>query len=119
MSRIVSPQDIANKVGLGAKELSKPCEESLFPLLADFVHPWRLVFASLLNVIDLDDVESENTGHSEQEKRIAALHRWKTRNGNRATYELLLKAVLNSGKVDCAESMCQMLLDEQGEYGLG
>ena len=100
-------QLIAAKVGLGADELSKPCEDCLFPLLANHVHSWRLVFSSLLSDIDLDDVDKKN--QSEQEKRVAALRKWKTRNGHGATYGILVKAILNSGRMDQAELLCQLL----------
>ena len=108
---------IAAKVGLGAEELSKPCEECLFPLLANFVHPWRLVFSSLLNEVDLDDIDKES--QSEQEKRVAALRKWKTRDGHKANYGVLVKVVLDNGKVDQAELLCQLLAlqppsDDQG-----
>ena len=111
---------IAAKVGLGAEELSKPCDDRLFPLLANFVHPWRLVFSSLLSEVDVDDVAEENQSRSEQEKRVAALRKWKARKGHEATYSVLVKAVLDQGKVDQAELICQLLAlqphSEQGEY---
>ena len=100
---------IAAKVGLGTEELSKPCEDCLFPLLANFVHPWRLVFSSLLNEVDLDDVDQENQSRSEQEKRAAALRKWKARKGREATYGILLTAILDGGKVDQAELLCRLL----------
>ena len=110
---------IAAKVGLGAEELSKPCEDCLFPLLANFVHPWRLVFSSLLNEVDLDDIDQENQSRSEQEKRAAALRKWKARKGHGATYGVLLGAILDGGKVDQAELLCQLLAlrppSDQGE----
>ena len=90
---------IAAKVGLGAEELSKPCDDRLFPLLANFVHPWRLVFSSLLSEVDLDDIDQEKQSRSEQE----------TSNGHEATYDSLVKAVLDHGKVDQAEMLCQLL----------
>ena len=100
---------IAAKVGLGAEELSKPCDDRLFPLLANFVHPWRLVFSSLLSEVDLDDIDQEKQSRSEQEKRVAALRKWKARKGHEATYDSLVKAVLDHGKVDQAEMLCQLL----------
>ena len=104
----------AKKIGLGSEELNRPCEDYLFPKLADLVHPWREVFASLLTPVDLDDIDSENYGRSEQAKRIAALHKWKNRNGQGATYEILVRVLLNIGKVDQAEIMCTRLLAQQG-----
>lgn len=115
----ISSKDLAAKVGLRADALTKPCESCLFPSVANFINPWRVIFSSLLNEVDLSDIDTEN--HSEQEKRIAALRKWKARNGNGATYEVLVKTVLDSGEKGQAECMCQYLADQlshsrQGEY---
>ena len=112
MSSKSSSQDVAARVGLDAKELDKPCEESLLPSLANFVHPWRLVFSYLLGQIDLDDVESENSGRSEQEKRLACLRKWKVRCGARATCGVIINALLRNGDVENAEALCRHLLQD-------
>ena len=108
MSSTISPQEIAARVGLDAKELERPCEEGLFPSFANFVHPWRLVFADQLAPVDLDDVDLEC--HSEQEKRLGCLRKWKARRGAGATVGVVIESVLKSGSVDNAESMCRCLL---------
>ena len=108
MSSTTSPQEIAARVGLHAKELERPCEEGLFPSFANFVHPWRLVFADQLAPVDLDDIDLEY--HSEQEKRLGCLRKWKARRGARATVGVVIELVLKSGSVDNAESMCRCLL---------
>ena len=108
MSFTVSPRDIAARVGLDAKELERPCEEGLFPSFANYVHPWRLVFFDLLAPIDLDDVDVEC--HSEQEKRLGCLCKWKARKGAGATVGSVVDSVLRNGSVDSAESMCRCLL---------
>jgi hypothetical protein len=114
MYKLRRAYSIAKNVGLGSEELDRPCEDYLFPKLADIVHPWREVFASLLTQVDLDDIDSENNGRSEQTKRIAALRKWKAKYGHGATYEILVRALLNIGKVDQAETMCGQLLALQG-----
>ena len=103
---------VAAKVGLGAEELGKPCDDRLFHLLANFVHPWRLTFSSLFSRIDLDDIDQENRSRSEQEKRVAALRKWKARKGREATYGVLLGAILDSGNVDQAELLCEQIADQ-------
>lgn len=107
MTSTVSPAEIAARVGLDAKELERPCEEGLFPSFANYVHPWRLVFSDLLAPIDLDDVDLEC--HSEQEKRLGCLRKWKTRNGAKATVGTVVGSVLRNGSVDSAESMCRCI----------
>ena len=88
---------------------NRPCDDRLFASLANFVHPWRLVFSSLLSEMDLDDIDEENQSRSEQEKRVAALRKWKAREGRKATYAVLLGAILDSGKVDQAEMLCEQV----------
>ena len=109
-----SSRDIAARVGLDAKELDKPCEESLLPSLANFVHPWRLIFSYHLAQIDLDDVETENSGRSEQEKRLACLRKWKVRCGARATCGVIVNALLKNRDVEGAEGMCRHLQEITG-----
>ena len=103
--------DVATRFGLDSSYLDKPCTEAFFPSFADNVHPWRLVFANLLSQTDLDDVDSEQTGRSEQdsEKRLACLKKWKSRRGNGATFRAVIGAALSSGNVRSAEALCQII----------
>ena len=80
-------EDLATEIGLKAVELTKPCQDSIFPWLANFVDPWREILSSLLSKVDLSDVDTENRDRSEQQKGIAALHKWKARKGRKATKE--------------------------------
>lgn len=109
MSKVLSVLDIANRNGLNTEDVDRPFDESLIPSLANYVHPWSLVFTFLLSEVDLSDIETENIGRSEHEKRIAALRKWKAANGHRATYRSLLQALLESGRTDHAESICDKL----------
>ena len=108
MARI-SAEDIANGVGLAALELSKPCDDSIIPSLADCFGQWKVIFGSLLNELDLNDVDKENTRG--EEKRIAVLRKWKARNGSEATYKILVGVLLNKGERYQAESLCKILVD--------
>ena len=101
-----SPKTIALRLGLDVKALDKPCDEFLLPFLANFVHPWREVFAYLLAPIDLDDIDSENAGRSEQTKRLASLRKWKVKCGAKAMYGVLIASLLKNGDVHNAENIC-------------
>ena len=105
----LKPGDIAARVGLDAQLLHLQCDEAGLPYLADFVHPWRENFFYLLAPLDMDDIDSEKTGRSEQEKRVAALLKWKARCGKEATYSALVSALLQNGNVERAEALCQHL----------
>ena len=109
MASISSPDDVAAHFGLDSSHLNKPCTEAFSLSFSDHVHPWRLVFAYLLSETDLDDVDSEQTGRSEQEKRLACLRKWKTRRGNGATFRAVIDAVLSTGNVGSAEALCQII----------
>jgi hypothetical protein len=109
MARI-SAEEVANKIGLAADELSKPCDVGIIPSLAVCFSEWKVIFGSLLSDLDRSDVNKENT--TEEEKRIAALRKWKARNGGEATYKLLIDALLNYGDRHQAESLCKILADD-------
>ena len=106
---LISAKDVAREVGLAVDELSKPCDSSHFPSLATFVREWQLIFWNLLNENDRGDVDRENPTASEPLKKVAALQKWKSRNGRGATYEVLIDALLSNGEKDQAESLCQFL----------
>ena len=105
----ITAEEVANGVGLAAVELSKPCDNNIITSLADCFSQWRVIFGSLLSELDLDDVDKENT--REEEKRIAALRKWKARNGSKATYKVLVDALLNRGEQNQAENLCKILAD--------
>ena len=104
----VSAEEVANGVGLAAEELSKPCDSNIIPSLANCFSQWKVIFGSLLSELDLGDVDKENT--TEEEKRIAALRKWRDRNGREATYKVLVDALLNRGQRYQAENLCGKIL---------
>ena len=115
---VASPDDIAAKIGLQAEMLDLSCEESSFLSLSDFVHPWRLVFTELLPPLDLSDIDAENCGMSEKEKRVASLQKWKSRYGTEATYRVIIQSVLKCGRINNAEGICQHLLQASKHGGM-
>ena len=67
-----------------------------------------MIFGSLLSELDLADVDRDKP--TEEEKRIAALRTWKARNGSKATYKVLVEALLNRGEQNQAENLCRKIL---------
>ena len=110
-----SAPEIAERVGVRPEVLDTPVKESAFLSLASFVDPWRLVFFELLAPTDISDVDAENVGRSEQEKRVASLRKWKSRYGAEATYRVIIQSVVKCGHVDKAEAMCRQLLQDQSQ----
>ena len=107
MARISAEEVASNEVGLAADELSKPCDSDLISSLANCFCQWKVIFGSLLSELDLNDINKENL--TEEEKRIAALRKWKARNGSKGTYKILVDALLTQGERDQAESLCKIL----------
>ena len=81
--------------------------------IALFLTSWRKVVAYLeLSKIDLDDVEQE--GKDEQEKRLKALQKWKSKFAFKATYRKLVDILLSLSMADVAEKVCQLLKNASG-----
>ena len=104
----VSAEDVANGVGLAADELSKPCDSNIIPSLADCFREWEVIFGSLLSEVDVDYVNEDYT--TGVKKRIAALRKWRDKNGREATYKILVDALLNRGERYQAENLCRKIL---------
>ena len=118
MSSVASSAlEIAGRVGLQPATLDTPVKESAFLSLASFVDPWRLVFFELLAPTDVSDIDAENVGRSEQEKRVACLRKWKSRYGAEATYRVIVQSALKCERVDNAEGICRQLLQESQNQG--
>ena len=105
----ISPDEVAAPFGVHSKELDKPCTEAFFSSIADLVHPWRLVFAGLLCQTDMDDVDSEQAGRLEREKRLGCLRKWRSRCGDGATFRAIIAAVLSTGNVQNAQALCRII----------
>ena len=116
MSSTISPEQVAERLGLDVNRLEEECHESSFPSLRNLVHPWRLVFSNLLTPVDLDDVESEHSSRPEEEKRLGCLRKWTARVGAKATFTVIVEAVLVSGSLANAEAICQHLLQQPGKH---
>ena len=107
----VSAEEVANGVGLAADELLKPCDSNIIPSLADCFREWEVIFGSLLSEIDVNYVNEDNT--TGVKKRIAVLRKWRDRKGCKATYKVLVDALLSKGERYQAEILCHKILVDQ------
>lgn len=121
------PERIAVQFGLDLTEIGRQFQDAHLPHVRDLIHPWRDTFCYLLSPVDLDDIDTENNGRSEQEKRLACLRKWKTKHGAKATYYALIDALLQAKNVDGAEKLCVVLRqssvenknpEQAGKFGL-
>ena len=110
----ISPDEVAAPLGVDSKELDKPCTETSFSSITDLVHPWRLVFADLLCQTDLDDVDRDS--HSQPEKRLGCLRKWRSRCGDGATFRAIIAAVLSTGNVENAQALCRIIATSKKKF---
>ena len=76
--------------------------------IASFI-PWKAVGEYLPGIDDQDVEDMDVEGHDEQDKRRKLLGLWKTRNGSKATYGVLITALLKARRRNRAEEVCKLL----------
>ena len=76
--------------------------------IASFL-PWTAVGEYLPGIDDQDVKDIDVDGHDEPGKRRKLLGLWKTRNGSKATYGVLITALLKARETDHAKKVCKLL----------
>ena len=59
---------------------------------------------------------TEHDGRNEAEKRLRMLQKWKETFAFKATYKMLVQALLDSGNAENAERVCQLLTTDEGLF---
>ena len=98
----------------GVWNIDSECSDVDIRDFADFCDPWRQVGLHLgltngqLNAIDEDN-------RTVSLKRLGVLQKWKEMFVFKATYRVLIEALLKCGKADTALRVCNTLAQRQGE----
>ena len=88
--------------------LELECSSEMLPNLANFVVNWRVLsFHLKLTEAEIAAIDEDN--HTVDEKRIGMLVKWRGRFAFRATYRVLVQALLDCGRVSDAVDMCKAL----------
>ena len=112
----VTVEELLKETELRPERLDERTTDNHLCEIALFLTSWRKVVAYLeLSKIDLDDVEQE--GKDEQEKRLKALQKWKSKFAFKATYRKLVDILLSLSMADIAEKVCQLLKNASGHTG--
>ena len=105
--------DLVRKAGV--KNIDQECTNDDFLALSDLCDPWKLVGSHLrLSQSQLSAISEENK--STALKRLTVLQRWKESFAFKATYRVLVAALLSCGKADQALKVCKVLAQKQGMY---
>ena len=89
-------------------EVTNDCFHEISLSLSD----WRLL--DLLTDAEVGAIESSS--HTEESKKKAFLNKWKQKLSSKATYRLLVDALLRIERKDDALKLCKLLKSKQSEY---
>ena len=94
------------KAGVSMDILEQECSAEMLPNLAKFCVDWKLVGSHLkLTAAEIAAVYGDN--HTVDEKRIGMLMKWRERFSFKATYRLLVQALLDCGRTSDAIDVCK------------
>ena len=100
--------DLAKKFQITEDMLKQKVTDEHMLDIQDFIS-WRDVgpYLSEIDRVHLDDIQRE--GDDERDRRRRLLNKWEDRNGDDATYDNMIFAMLRAGKKDDATKVCKRL----------
>ena len=107
-------EELVKKVGISQDQLDERCSDEHLKQISLFLDcNWRVISPHLgLRVRDINDIESEKK--TEPERRLAALQKWKTVCGFKATLKILVEGLLSVQYAEDAERVCGLLPSQAG-----
>ena len=101
-SPAITIEELAEKAGLSLECLDLPFHKNHAHILAKFCDPWENIGYHL--GLDINDIKEEN--FTAEKGKMAMLQSWKERFAYRATYRVLVQALIESGRVQKALDLC-------------
>ena len=99
----------------GARDLDRECTNVDLLDLHKFFDPWELIGQHLkLTRSQISAVDGDHK--TTDQKRLGVLQKWKEIFAHKATYRVLISALLACGKAEQALEVCKMLAQKQGKY---
>ena len=107
----ITADELAKEVGLSLQCLKLKFREEHAHLLAEFCDPWEEIGLHLkLTKSNISSIKEDNA--TTEKRRIATLQKWKERFAHRATYRVLIKALIQSEHAQQALKLCQKIKHE-------
>ena len=104
----ITVKELADEVGLPLQSLDKAFREEHIHLLAEFCDPWELTGYHLkLTKVDISTIRNDN--ETTPLKRIATLGAWSEKFAHKATYRVLVEALILSRHAKQALKLCEKL----------
>ena len=107
----VTLDELLKEVGVTSMQLDKKCTNEHLHEIALFLTSWRTLAPHLGLSSEMEAVDRD--AHSEKEKSQKILKSWKTKFAFKATYRMLVEALLKIGSADLAEQVCRFLVSQQ------
>lgn len=109
----VSLQDLLDYLEIQECHLKKRCNDEHVREVALLIDKWE-VYASHLGLTQTEIDSIKEDGRANEEKKILALQKWKTKNAFKATFKVLIQMFLKAGNAELAEKVAIMLKKEIG-----
>ena len=110
----VTLDELLKEVGITPKQLDEKCTDEHLHDIALFLKSWRTLAPHLMRSSSSSEVEAvERNSHGEEEKKQKFLESWKAKFAFKATYRVLVEALLKIGNADQAEQVCHLLVSQQ------
>lgn len=106
----VTLQEVADHIQISMESLKQKCtsEPKVLQRLAECCYPMNIVGLQLgLKGVEISDIQQDSI--TAEEKRLAMLQKWKSKFAYRATYQVLIEALLACKKNEQATEACRII----------
>ena len=101
----ITIEELAEKARLSLECLDLPFHKDHAHILAEFCDPWENIGYYLhLNNAIINGIKEDNS--TAEKRRVATLQLWKQKYAHRATYQVLVEALIESGRTQQALELC-------------
>ena len=112
----ITIDELVVQAGIEVINLDQQCNNDDFLTLYEFCDPWELIGQHLkLTRSQISAVDGDNK--TMDQKRLGLLQKWKDTFAHKATYRVLVTALLACGKAEQALEVCKTLALAQQKQG--
>ena len=112
---MLSYKSVVGHYHLSDSQLREKCNEKVLEALAPKLGEWRDIRPHL-GVDRNVGTAIEHDQPTEEAKRRQLLYRWKQINGHQATYEKLIRALMQASRTDLAGTVCEIYASTGENY---
>ena len=109
----ISIKEATDSAGIGLDTLAQPCSDVVALELAKFCVDWKLI-GRRVGLIEADLTAVDGDHRTVEEKRVGMLEKWKNKFAFKATYQVLIEALLAEGRSTDAIEACRVIKAAEG-----